>query len=665
MRRPTVPLLAAAALCAAVAWPAAASTPAGSGTLTPAPSPGVVSRAWTGMIAGANPTSDCTQTPAGATNDGHTFSLSIPAGFYTHGRHVVMSVTELAASADSILTVTKAGKALASSDNSSVGGAESYTVPDPTSGSYNAITCAFAGASSYTASVTLRTVIDTSTGPLGGSSRTAGPFAYGNYSLASIPGAASSGEPSIGADWTNGNVYFQANLNTIKARFPATGSGAPRLSDVSCLITTANTLDPILFTDSTTGRTGVSQLAASPAVLNSITNFFQGNPEGPQAVCDPSQGGGEIAGPDHQTLGGGPYPKKLPSGAGPTSAYKHAFYYCSQTIVAGALCARSDDAGRTFLNGLPPYTTECGGLHGHVRVGPEGNVYLPNKSCGSGQGLLVSTDAGQSWTLHAVTGTTVSDGSDPSVAADRAGNVYFAAVNSDGRPSVSVSSNKGATWRKPVYVGDSVKIKNSVYPEVIAGDAGRATMAFVGTPTAGNRNVAGFGLSKDGKTYTGGAFDLYVSTTVDAGATWRTQDITASDPVQRGQICTNGTTCSAGRNLLDFNDITVDKTGHVLIGYADGCTAACVTSTNVSDNKQTAVGVIARQISGPLLFVPPSAAGSARGVPAAAPAPGTASGPSPAGSQLPRTGSGLGVPAAGLALVTTAFILVRRRRRLS
>jgi len=33
--------------------------------------------------------------------------------------------------------------------------------------------------------------------------------------------------------------------------------------------------------------------------------------------------------------------------------------------------------------------------------------------------------------------------------------------------------------------------------------------------------------------------------------------------------------CST-RNLLDFNDITVDKQGRALVAYADGCTDACV-----------------------------------------------------------------------------------------
>jgi len=542
--------------------PAFASTPADSGTLTLSSKPGVVTAGWTGSIAGANPNSDCSQTPAGATNDHHTFKLSVPTNFYpTHT--LKMEISETATAADSILTVNQGTKSLGSSDNGSVGGSESKTVVDPPSGTYDAITCSFAGFSSYSASVTLTTALPPPVTTTGGTSTTAGPSSYGNYSLAKIPGSAKSGEPSIGVDWGTGNVYFQANLNTIKAQFPSYGA-SPTLTDVSCLATSKKTLDPIMFTDSQTGRTGVSQLLANPALANSVTQFFDTTatgPSGPQTVCQPSQGGGELSGPDHQTLGGGVYPKVLPAGVGPTGPYKHAFYYCSQAIVA-AFCSRSDNGGTSFVTGAPPYTTAdgCGGLHGHVRVGPEGNVYLPNKSCGKTQGQAVSKDAGQTWTLKPVTGTTVSDGSDPSVAADRAGKVYFASISSAGKPQVSVSNTQGSTWKTPINIGANLKIAKSVYPEVIAGDAGRATVAFVGSTTPGDRNLAPYGKSKDGSTYTGGTFDMYTSMTVDGGATWHTQDITPTDPVQRGQICTNGTTCSAGRNLLDFNDITVDKT---------------------------------------------------------------------------------------------------------
>ena len=47
-----------------------------------------------------------------------------------------------------------------------------------------------------------------------------------------------------------------------------------------------------------------------------------------------------------------------------------------------AYCSRSDDGGVTYDPGVPVYTTECGGLHGHPVGGADGTVYLPNKNCG-------------------------------------------------------------------------------------------------------------------------------------------------------------------------------------------------------------------------------------------------------------------------------------------
>jgi hypothetical protein len=90
-----------------------------------------------------------------------------------------------------------------------------------------------------------------------------------------------------------------------------------------------------------------------------------------------------------------------------------------------------------------------------------------------------------------------------------------------------------------------------------------------------------------------------VSTTYDGGKSWVTVDSTPSDPVQRGSICTGGTTCGQDRNLLDFMDATVDKTGRVLVGYADGCTGAC--AAGGAENFD-AYATIARQQTGNTLY---------------------------------------------------------------
>ena len=134
-------------------------------------------------------------------------------------------------------------------------------------------------------------------------------------------------------------------------------------------------------------------------------------------------------------------------------------------------------------------------------------------------------------------------------------------------------------------------VKNSVFPTVVAGDSNRAAFAFLGTTTGGNyQDQANFH----------GVWHLYVATTYDGGLTWVTSDATPNDAVQKGSICTGGTTCGDDRNLLDFIDVTLDRRGRVLVGFADGCINACV--THRSRNGHDAYATIARQSSGRTLF---------------------------------------------------------------
>ncbi|MDP9065477.1 MAG: hypothetical protein M3O06_06415, partial [Pseudomonadota bacterium] len=78
-----------------------------------------------------------------------------------------------------------------------------------------------------------------------------------------------------------------------------------------------------------------------------------------------------------------------------------------------------------------------------------------------------------------------------------------------------------------------------------------------------------------------------------------------------GVICTNGTTCPSGtRNLLDFNDITVDKFGRVYTAYTDGCiTGDCIEDGNEANENHTKANndaatkaTILRQATGKGLF---------------------------------------------------------------
>jgi len=195
-----------------------------------------------------------------------------------------------------------------------------------------------------------------------------------------------------------------------------------------------------------------------------------------------------------------------------------------------------------------------------------------------------------------VPGATPGD-SDPSVGIGANNTAYFGYVGADGKPGVATSRD-GTTWTDQQSVGSEFGIKNAVFPTMVAGDDDRAALAYLGTPTDGNyQDTANFK----------GVWHLYISTTYDGGKTWQTSDATPNDPVQRGSICTSGTTCGNDRNLLDFIDSTIDSHGRIEVGYADGCISACVTdSTHTSGagpaDAQAAYATIARQSSGQPLF---------------------------------------------------------------
>jgi hypothetical protein len=405
------------------------------------------------------------------------------------------------------------------------------------------------------------------------------PPKYRNFAApSSLANADSAGEPSIGVNWRTGAVMYQSYLSTYRILFsdttvPATASWTERSAPTALF-----SLDPILFTDRQTGRTFESQLAGKTSLMAFTDNDGLN--------WTPSQGSGINSGVDHQTVGGGPF---SPQGIGPLTSYPNAVYYCSQDI-ADALCAVSRDGGLTFGPAIPIYSLlQCGGLHGHVKVAPDGTVYVPNKGCGGRQGVAVSTDNGSTWVVRTVPDSLAGD-SDPSVGIGANNAVYFGYHNADGHARIAVSRDRGLTWQSDQDVGVALGVQNIVFPAVVAGDDDRAAFAFLGTTTGGNyQDTANFR----------GLWHLYVAHTYDGGRTWVTTNVTPNDPVQRGSICTGGTTCGDDRNLLDFMDVTVDRAGRVLVAYADGCTGPCVQD---GPNSFSAYATIARQETGKRLF---------------------------------------------------------------
>jgi len=421
-------------------------------------------------------------------------------------------------------------------------------------------------------------------------------------------GAHGAGEPSIGVNWNTGKVFIEAGNHTLRVTFndaarPATAFWEDKRSPFSRV-----SLDPILFTDD--GHFGGPNRTFASQLDGACSEMSFTDDDGNTWLL--AQGCGAPAGVDHQTVGGGNYASPAPS-----HSYPHAIYYCSQSI-ATAFCARSDNGGITFGPGIPIYTFaslmalntlgpdaapgQCAGLHGHIRVAPDGTAYVPNHNCRDANnvdrpGVAVSSDNGLSWTVRTVPDArTSSAGGDPSIAAGSNNTLYFGYVNVDGHPKIATSSDRGLHWGKSRDVGTPFGIQKTQFAEVIAGDDNRAAFAFLGTTTAGDDQSADFP----------GVWHLYVAFTYDAGRTWTTVDATPNDPVQRGCIW-NGGGSNPCRNLLDFNDITVDRFGRALVGYADGCTGSCVHDPTQSASRgpataQDSLATIARQAGGRGLF---------------------------------------------------------------
>ncbi|MGW6359879.1 sialidase family protein [Streptomyces sp. NPDC055092] len=507
--------------------------------------------------------------------DDYTLKVSVPAGYdAAHSLRIDAKWPDTAADFD-LYVLDADGREVAAAASSS--DPETVLLP-AVSASYTVRVVPFAPlGDSFTGTASL--VAD----PVDAPPSTAVPPTYANSSAPdSITDAHNAGEPSIGVDRSTGAAMFQAYTSTLKVTYDSAGNATWQDKSANaangCPQGSTTSLDPILFTDPATHRTFESQLAGKTA----LTCYTDDDGE----TWTPTGGSGINSGVDHQTIGGGPF---APGGPGAVTPYPNAVYYCSQDI-ADASCAVSRDGGLTYGPGVPMYSLlDCGGLHGHVKVAPGGTVYVPNKGCGGHQAVAVSDDNGLTWTVRKNPSSTPGD-SDPSVGIGAGGTVYMGYQNSDGTARIAVSHDKGKTWLYDQNVGAALGIKNIVFPAVTAGDDNRAAFTFLGTTTGGNY--------QDTATFKG-VWHLYVATTYDGGQSWVTTDATPTDPVQRGSICTGGTTCGKDRNLLDFNDVTLDAQGRVLAAYADGCTGTCATG---GAQNYDALASIARQSSGNTLY---------------------------------------------------------------
>ena len=484
--------------------------------------------------------------------------------------------------------------------------------------------------------------------------------------------ANSAAEPTLGVNPKTGAVMYIAGLQTYRVgEWDKDGPGTSTWTDVSYPLTSVYTADPILELDTDTGRTFVNQLTYSNP--GSVMAYTDDDGETWTPVPYGSGAGLNI---DHQTVGYGKFGPKgnLTSPIG----YPNAIYYCTNDIVSSN-CAVSVDGGNTFSPAHPAYSsTDCAPIHGHLKSGPDGTIYLPPDGCdptdgdATPAGVAVSEDNSLTWTVHRVPGSNAGDAGHPSLGIATDGTVYLAygSKGPDGEPygpvQVAKSSDKGATWTTPVTLGAELGVKASSFPIAVAGDPDRASVGFLGTTEEGNPRQEG---------EFAGRWDLYISTTYDGGKTWHTVNATPDSPVQVGSICTGGLSCGDDRNLLDFNDMVIDERGNVLVALADGCLKPTCTSADRNEH-----GLIVRQASGKGLLaafdggtvVQPS------GEPTESAEPGPV--PTPTGTRIPRpapfrpptageppahpaTGIPATLPLSALAVACAAAVVVRRRRQ--
>ncbi len=320
---------------------------------------------------------------------------------------------------------------------------------------------------------------------------------------------------------------------------------------------------------------------------------------------------------DHIKLATGPWTGEGPygtTGQFTQAYYETAVYYCYNKL-AGIFCYTSFDGGLTFNTGglIFGLATTNGGLHGAITSAPDGTVYVTPRV--ATPTVIVSHDNGFSWfdrSMGEDVGTP-NPRKNSEVATDTESNAYHIWTGADEGIYMSRSTNSGETWEQTSIRISPSAVISTVFPQIDAGDPGRIAITYLGSEDADLLN----GSNIDGNPWDGNAhyaphnttYHLYITyslNALDEEPIFHTMRVT-DDPVQMGSICLNSGDCrdfgGSNRNLLDFNDLHIDREGRVYVAFADGCTGSCAEGNNsTSEDSRDRLGSVYFLSSGPSLL---------------------------------------------------------------
>jgi hypothetical protein len=179
---------------------------------------------------------------------------------------------------------------------------------------------------------------------------------------------------------------------------------------------------------------------------------------------------------------------------------------------------------------------------------------------------------------------------------------------------MSRSTDSGESWEQESIRISPVEVISTTFPQTDAGDAGRIAITYLGSENSSELNQTDI----DGNPWNGNphyangnvSYYLYITyslNALDPSPIFYTTRVSA-DPVQIGAICLNSGDCrdigGSNRNLLDFNDLHIDREGRVYVAFADGCTGECATKTNATpEDSRSRMGSMYFLNAGPSLFV--------------------------------------------------------------